>query len=134
MDVRFYPPAPSATDSSRLGPSPYSDSSYCNKYDSESMFMPVPEPSQDFVPVNQFPSPKQTAAQWKRETPPSSRRSSPATLGLLPPSPGLALALPTPGLCLPTTLGFFHPVQMPKLRLRSPNPGLPHPDPGLPSP
>ncbi|KAG7321547.1 hypothetical protein KOW79_014405 [Hemibagrus wyckioides] len=71
MDVRFYPPPPpSATDPSRLGPSLYSDSSYCNKYDSESMFMPVPEPSQDFVPVNQFPSPKQTAAQWKRETPP----------------------------------------------------------------
>ncbi|KAK3560817.1 hypothetical protein QTP86_019501, partial [Hemibagrus guttatus] len=43
---------------------------YYSCYDSESMFMPVPEPSQDFVPVNQFPSPKQTAAQWKRETPP----------------------------------------------------------------
>ncbi|XP_046718883.1 thymocyte selection-associated high mobility group box protein TOX isoform X2 [Silurus meridionalis] len=69
MDVRFYPPPPpSASDPSRLGPSHYSDSSYCNKYDSESMFIPMPEQNQDFVPVNQFPSPKQTAAQWKRET------------------------------------------------------------------
>uniref|UniRef100_A0A9J7ZYR8 Thymocyte selection-associated high mobility group box n=1 Tax=Cyprinus carpio carpio TaxID=630221 RepID=A0A9J7ZYR8_CYPCA len=55
MDVRFYPqpPPPSATDPSRLGQSHYSDSPYCNKYDSENMFMSMPEPSQDFVPGNQ---------------------------------------------------------------------------------
>ncbi|XP_062873466.1 thymocyte selection-associated high mobility group box protein TOX [Trichomycterus rosablanca] len=32
------------------------------------MFMPAPEPSQDFVPGNQYSNPKQTGAQWKRET------------------------------------------------------------------
>ncbi|XP_030631781.1 thymocyte selection-associated high mobility group box protein TOX [Chanos chanos] len=83
MDVRFYPPPPqppSATDPSRLGPSHYSDSPYCNKYDSENMFMGMAEPSQDFVPGNQFrvpASPSQTQQStkhagppWKRDTPP----------------------------------------------------------------
>ncbi|XP_077083416.1 thymocyte selection-associated high mobility group box protein TOX isoform X1 [Siphateles boraxobius] len=81
MDVRFYPqpPPPSATDPSRLGQSHYSDSPYCNKYDSENMFMSMPEPSQDFVPGNQFRVPaspnqtqhsnKQAGGHWKRETP-----------------------------------------------------------------
>ncbi|XP_056600498.1 thymocyte selection-associated high mobility group box protein TOX isoform X1 [Triplophysa dalaica] len=77
MDVRFYPqPPPSATDPSRLGQSHYSDSAYCNKYNSENMFMSMPETSQDFVPGNQFrvpASPSQTqhgnkqATHWKRE-------------------------------------------------------------------
>lgn len=80
MDVRFYPqpPPPSATDPSRLGQSHYSDSAYCHKYNSENMFMSMPDPSQDFVPGNQFrvpASPSQTqhgnkqAGHWKRETP-----------------------------------------------------------------
>ncbi|XP_051556754.1 thymocyte selection-associated high mobility group box protein TOX isoform X2 [Myxocyprinus asiaticus] len=81
MDVRFYPqpPPPSATDPSRLGQSHYSDSPYCNKYDSDNMFMSMPEPSQDFVPGNQFRVPaspsqtqhsnKQAGGHWKRETP-----------------------------------------------------------------
>uniref|UniRef100_A0A8C1Z9I7 Thymocyte selection-associated high mobility group box n=1 Tax=Cyprinus carpio TaxID=7962 RepID=A0A8C1Z9I7_CYPCA len=81
MDVRFYPqpPPPSATDPSRLGQSHYSDSPYCNKYDSENMFMSMPEPSQDFVPGNQFRVPaspsqthhsnKQAGGPWKRDTP-----------------------------------------------------------------
>ncbi|XP_056330709.1 thymocyte selection-associated high mobility group box protein TOX isoform X1 [Danio aesculapii] len=80
MDVRFYPqpPPPSATDPSRLGQSHYSDSPYCNKYDSENMFMSMPEPGQDFVPGNQFRVPaspsqtqhsnKQAGGHWKRET------------------------------------------------------------------
>ncbi|XP_016380547.1 thymocyte selection-associated high mobility group box protein TOX-like isoform X2 [Sinocyclocheilus rhinocerous] len=81
MDVRFYPqpPPPSATDPSRLGQSHYSDSPYCNKYDSENMFMSMPEPSQDFVPGNQFRVPaspsqthhsnKQAGGHWKRDNP-----------------------------------------------------------------
>ncbi|XP_065132274.1 thymocyte selection-associated high mobility group box protein TOX [Paramisgurnus dabryanus] len=77
MDVRFYPQPPSATDPSRLGQSHYSDSPYCNKYNSENMFMSMPEPSQDFVPGNQFRVPaspsqtqhgnKQAGGHWKRE-------------------------------------------------------------------
>lgn len=39
MDVRFYPPPPSATDPSRLGPSHYSDSSYCNKVKKKKILM-----------------------------------------------------------------------------------------------
>uniref|UniRef100_A0AAY5JYF3 HMG box domain-containing protein n=1 Tax=Esox lucius TaxID=8010 RepID=A0AAY5JYF3_ESOLU len=61
MDVRVYPPPPqslSATDSSRLGPLQYTDSPYCNKYDSETMFLGMPESGLDFVPTNQsYPVP-----------------------------------------------------------------------------
>ncbi|KAK6302557.1 hypothetical protein J4Q44_G00269120 [Coregonus suidteri] len=82
MDVRVYPPPPqslSATDSSRLGPLQYPDSPYCNKYDSEAMFLGMPEAGLDFVPTNQFrvpPNPhqtqlntKQTGPLWKRDGP-----------------------------------------------------------------
>nr|XP_023833451.1 thymocyte selection-associated high mobility group box protein TOX [Salvelinus alpinus] len=82
MDVRVYPPPPqslSATDSSRLGPLQYPDSPYCNKYNSETMFLGMPEAGLDFVPNNQFrvpPNPhqtqtstKQTGPLWKREGP-----------------------------------------------------------------
>ncbi|XP_020318714.1 thymocyte selection-associated high mobility group box protein TOX isoform X1 [Oncorhynchus kisutch] len=82
MDVRVYPPPPqslSATDSSRLGPLQYTDSPYCNKYDSEAMFLGMPEAGLDFVPTNQFrvpPNPhqthlsaKQTGPLWKRDGP-----------------------------------------------------------------
>ncbi|XP_042184622.1 thymocyte selection-associated high mobility group box protein TOX-like isoform X1 [Oncorhynchus tshawytscha] len=82
MDVRVYPPPPQslpATDSSRLGPLQYPDSPYCNKYNSETMFLGMPEAGLDFVPTNQFrvpPNPhqtqtsaKQTGPLWKREGP-----------------------------------------------------------------
>ncbi|XP_028834521.1 thymocyte selection-associated high mobility group box protein TOX isoform X1 [Denticeps clupeoides] len=81
MDVRFYPSPPRpqpATDPARLGQLHYSDPAYCGKFDSENMFMSMPEPSQDFVPANQFRIPnspsqtqqstKQTGNPWKRET------------------------------------------------------------------
>ncbi|XP_043921416.1 thymocyte selection-associated high mobility group box protein TOX isoform X2 [Protopterus annectens] len=60
MDVRFYPPPQSAasTDSPCLGPSPCLDPYYCNKFDSENMYMSMTEPSQDFVPASQqYPGP-----------------------------------------------------------------------------
>ncbi|XP_036377862.1 thymocyte selection-associated high mobility group box protein TOX isoform X1 [Megalops cyprinoides] len=82
MDVRFYPPPPqpsSSTDPSCLGPSHCLDPYYCNKFDSENMYMSMSEPSQDFVPASQFRVPdspsqpqqnmKQTGHHWKREVP-----------------------------------------------------------------
>ncbi|XP_066518432.1 thymocyte selection-associated high mobility group box protein TOX [Hoplias malabaricus] len=73
MDVRFYPPEPSATDPARN--SHYSQ--YCTKFDGESMFLGLPEPNADFAPGNQFrvpASPSQTqqspklTGHWKRDT------------------------------------------------------------------
>ncbi|KTG41754.1 hypothetical protein cypCar_00023429, partial [Cyprinus carpio] len=57
----------------------FSPLSVCLQYDSENMFMSMPEPSQDFVPGNQFRVPaspsqtqhsnKQAGGHWKRDAP-----------------------------------------------------------------
>ncbi|XP_066576252.1 thymocyte selection-associated high mobility group box protein TOX isoform X2 [Amia ocellicauda] len=99
MDVRFYPPPPqpaSASDPSCLGPSHCLDPYYCNKFDSENMYMSMTEPSQDFVPASQFrvPDSPTQMQQNMKHTGPHGKRDVPSQLDY----PRLSWSYPVPSL------------------------------------